>query len=186
MTSLEKSIPQKENLAIGVSGCCDTAANTRCANLFLHGDFALSPTGLAEAVAQSVHSVVADNVGVTIVVQRFQKASRCAPTDPDCGPQLVGDGCLDKIHYDWAGSREPLFPEVPEPGDECAHDGDCFIEKSECQWICRGWRSFVPVWEAGGGCGEFSSRHWDSAICGCHNGRCALLYQEARKSSSQE
>jgi hypothetical protein len=170
---LEKTIPNMKNVAVEVSGCCDKDANTRCANLFLHGDFALSPAALAQALAQSVKRVVAEDVGVTIVVQRFQKESRCSLLDPDCGPQLVGDGCLDEIHYDWGGPRRPLFGEFPEPGDECVHDGDCFTKRSDC----LGWRSFVPRITLENSLRDSSSRHWGSAMCGCYNGRCTLIYQ---------
>ena len=90
---------------------------------------------------------------------------RCQPTDPDCGPDPVGDRC-----YRPSLRRKPWGARWPMPDLACTYDGECVYVRG-CGASCVSYRTparaFTCEWHPSP----------DGAFCGCVKGYCQLFVQ---------
>jgi hypothetical protein len=104
--------------------------------------------------------------------KQHQAGPRCSKSDPDCGPQRFGGGCLEGGGYRWGAERRPVFP-VP-IGGSCEADGDCSINLAEP--TCRSCDSRFDI-VLRTGCKVPRGAEWERTFCGCVEGRCDFFRQ---------
>jgi hypothetical protein len=94
------------------------------------------------------------------------RVPRCAPSDPNCGPEAVGDRC-----YRPSAPRKPFGPQIGRhPELACTHDGECTYGRG-CGAACISYRTPAHQSLCGGTPGL------EGAFCGCVQGQCALFVQ---------
>ena len=105
---------------------------------------------------------------------------RCAPTDPDCGPEAFRHDCLDHAGYDPNAPRIPLHERRhKDPSSRCTHDGECF--STGCGYGCLS--IYDPILSGPNPVVFTCEGHPDlekaleNAFCGCVRGECEWFEQ---------